>query len=133
MEICMQTPLLSLLLNLVLSVGNIILPIEDLMLPIENLMVDGGCIATTGGRRLFCIHTYTHLYMHTCTHIHTYTYTYTHIYAYIRTYTYTYTHIYIHIHNTYTHIHTYTHIYKQAHIGLKRIDMIVISIRTWVG
>jgi hypothetical protein len=43
----MQTPLLSLLLNLVLSVGNIMLPIED-------LMVDGGCIATTGGRRLFC-------------------------------------------------------------------------------
>jgi hypothetical protein len=48
MEICMQTPLLSLLLNLVLSVGNVMLPIED-------LMVDGGCIATTGGRRLFCI------------------------------------------------------------------------------
>jgi hypothetical protein len=48
MEICMQTPLLSLLLNLVLSVGNDMLPIED-------LMVDGGCIATTGGRRLFCI------------------------------------------------------------------------------
>jgi hypothetical protein len=46
MEICMQTPLLSLLLNLVLSVGNVMLPIED-------LMVDGGCIATTGGRRLF--------------------------------------------------------------------------------
>jgi hypothetical protein len=48
MELCMQTPLLSLLLNLVLSVGNI-------MLPIEELMVDDGCIATTGGRRLFCI------------------------------------------------------------------------------
>jgi hypothetical protein len=47
MGICMQTPLLSLLLNLVLSVGKIMLPIED-------LMVDGGCIATTGGRRLFC-------------------------------------------------------------------------------
>jgi hypothetical protein len=45
----MQTPLLSLLLNLVLSVGNVILPIED-------LMVDGGCIATIGGRRLFCFH-----------------------------------------------------------------------------
>jgi hypothetical protein len=43
----MQTPLLSLLLNFVLSVGNVMLPIED-------LMVDGGCIATTGGRRLFC-------------------------------------------------------------------------------
>jgi hypothetical protein len=40
--------LLSLLLNLMLSVGNVMLPIED-------LMVDGGCIATTGGRRLFCI------------------------------------------------------------------------------
>jgi hypothetical protein len=48
MEICMQTLLLSLLLYLVLSVGNIMLPIMD-------LMVDGGCIATTGGRRLFCI------------------------------------------------------------------------------
>jgi hypothetical protein len=48
MEICMQTPLLSLLLNLVLSVGNVIFPIK-------YLMVDGGCIATTGGRRLFCI------------------------------------------------------------------------------
>jgi hypothetical protein len=47
MGICMQTPLLSLLLNLVLSV-------EKVMLPIEDLMVDGGCIATTGGRRLFC-------------------------------------------------------------------------------
>jgi hypothetical protein len=51
MEICMQTPLLSLLLNLVLSV-------ENVMLPIDDLMVDGGCIATTGGRRLFCIETY---------------------------------------------------------------------------
>jgi hypothetical protein len=48
MGICMQTPLLSLLLNLVLLVGKV-------MLPIEYLMVDGGCIATTGGRRLFCI------------------------------------------------------------------------------
>jgi hypothetical protein len=47
MEICMQTSLLSLLLNLMLSVGNVMLPIED-------LMVDDGCIATTGGRRLFC-------------------------------------------------------------------------------
>jgi hypothetical protein len=35
------------LLNLVLSVGKA-------MLSIANLMVDGGCIATTGGRRLFC-------------------------------------------------------------------------------
>jgi hypothetical protein len=26
------------------------------MLSIANLMVDGGCIATTGGRRLFCMH-----------------------------------------------------------------------------
>jgi hypothetical protein len=43
MRICMQTPLLSPLLNLVLSVG------KD-MLPIEDLMVDGGCIATTGDR-----------------------------------------------------------------------------------
>jgi hypothetical protein len=49
MDLCMQTPLLSLLLNLVLSV-------ENVMLPIEDLMVDGGCIATTGGRRLFCLH-----------------------------------------------------------------------------
>jgi hypothetical protein len=48
MGICMQTPLLSLLLNLVLSVRKVMLPIED-------LMVDGGCIATTGGRRLFCL------------------------------------------------------------------------------
>jgi hypothetical protein len=47
MKICMQTSLFSLLLNLVLSVGNVMLPIED-------LMVDGRCIATTGGRRLFC-------------------------------------------------------------------------------
>jgi hypothetical protein len=31
-----------------LSVGNVMLPIED-------LMVDGGCIATTGGMRLFCL------------------------------------------------------------------------------
>jgi hypothetical protein len=44
----MQTLLLSLLLNLVLSVGNVMLPIKD-------LIVDGRCIATTGGRRLFCI------------------------------------------------------------------------------
>jgi hypothetical protein len=49
MRICMQTPLLSLLLNLMLSV-------EKVMLPIEDLMVDGGCIATTGGRRLFCLY-----------------------------------------------------------------------------
>jgi hypothetical protein len=48
MGICMQTPLLSLLLNLVLSVGKVMLPIED-------LMMDGRCIATTGDRRLFCI------------------------------------------------------------------------------
>jgi hypothetical protein len=46
MEIYMQMPLLSPLLNLVLSVGKVMLPIED-------LMVDGGCIGTTGGRRLF--------------------------------------------------------------------------------
>jgi hypothetical protein len=51
MEICMQTPLLSLMLNRMLSVGNVMLPIED-------LMVDGGCIATTGGRRLFCLFYY---------------------------------------------------------------------------
>jgi hypothetical protein len=38
----MQTPLLSLLLNLVLSVRNTMLLIKD-------LMVDGGCIATIGG------------------------------------------------------------------------------------
>jgi hypothetical protein len=31
MGICMQTPLLSLVLNLVLSVGKVMLPIEDLM------------------------------------------------------------------------------------------------------
>jgi hypothetical protein len=53
MGICMQTPLLSLLLNLVPSIGKVMLPIED-------LMVDGGCIATTGGRRLFCLLKYTH-------------------------------------------------------------------------
>jgi hypothetical protein len=60
MEICMQTLLLSLMLNLVLSVGNVMLPIED-------LMVDGGCIATTGGRRLFCkiIFIYTYIYIQT--------------------------------------------------------------------
>jgi hypothetical protein len=38
-----------LLLNLVLSVGNVMLPIED-------LMVDARCVATTSGRRLFCIY-----------------------------------------------------------------------------
>jgi hypothetical protein len=59
MGICMQTPLLSLLLNLVLSVGKVMLPIED-------LMVDGGCIATTGGRRLFCIYILYSVYMFTC-------------------------------------------------------------------
>jgi hypothetical protein len=32
-----------------------VLPVENHMLPIENLMVDDGCIATTGGSRLFCI------------------------------------------------------------------------------
>jgi hypothetical protein len=48
MGICMQTSLLFLLLNLMLLVGKVMLPIED-------LMVDGGCIATTSGRRLFCI------------------------------------------------------------------------------
>jgi hypothetical protein len=31
------------------------------MLPIEDVMVDGGCIATTGGRRLFCILIYTYI------------------------------------------------------------------------
>jgi hypothetical protein len=51
MGICMQTMLLSLLLNIMLSVGKVMLPIED-------LMVDGGCIATTDGRRLFCIYKY---------------------------------------------------------------------------
>jgi hypothetical protein len=59
MEICMRTSLLSLLLNLVLSVGNVMLPIED-------LMVDSGCIATTGGRRLFCF-TWISLYIYTNT------------------------------------------------------------------
>jgi hypothetical protein len=34
---------------------NLVLPVEKVMLSIANLMVDGGCIATTGGRRLFCI------------------------------------------------------------------------------
>jgi hypothetical protein len=33
----------------------LVLLIANHMLPIENLMVDGGCIATTGGSRLFCI------------------------------------------------------------------------------
>jgi hypothetical protein len=51
MEICIQTPLLSLLLNFMLSVGNVMLPMKD-------LMVDGGCIATTGGKRLFCIYSH---------------------------------------------------------------------------
>jgi hypothetical protein len=37
-----------LLLNLVLSVRNVMLSIED-------LMVDARCVATTGGRSLFCI------------------------------------------------------------------------------
>jgi hypothetical protein len=32
---------------------NLVLPVEKVMLSIANLMVDGGCIATTGGRRLF--------------------------------------------------------------------------------
>jgi hypothetical protein len=54
MGICMQTPLISLLLNLVLSVGKVMLPIED-------LMVDGECIATTGGRRLFYYHRYRYI------------------------------------------------------------------------
>jgi hypothetical protein len=40
-----------LLLNLVLSVGNIMLPIKD-------LIVDARCVATTGGRRLFCLYIY---------------------------------------------------------------------------
>jgi hypothetical protein len=34
---------------------NLVLPVGKVMLNIENLMVDGGCIATTGGRRLFCL------------------------------------------------------------------------------
>jgi hypothetical protein len=32
-----------------------VLLVGKVMLSIANLMVDGGCIATTGGRRLFCI------------------------------------------------------------------------------
>jgi hypothetical protein len=28
---------------------------RNVMFLIEDLMVDGGCIATTGGRRLFCL------------------------------------------------------------------------------
>jgi hypothetical protein len=50
----MQTPSLP-SVTLVLLVANH-------MLPIENLMVDGGCIATTGGSRLFCIYIY--IYIH---------------------------------------------------------------------
>jgi hypothetical protein len=53
----MQTPLLSLLLNLMLSV-------ENIMLHIEDLMMDGGYIATIGGRRLFC-HEYISSYVYT--------------------------------------------------------------------
>jgi hypothetical protein len=36
---------------------NLVLPVGKVMLSIANLMVDGGCIATTGGRRLFCMET----------------------------------------------------------------------------
>jgi hypothetical protein len=66
------------------------------------------CIATTGGSKSALIYRYLHIYIH----IHN---TYIYIYIYI-----------------YTHIRTYTYIYIQAYIGLKRIDMIVISIRTWI-
>jgi hypothetical protein len=45
------------LLNLVLLVGKV-------MLSIANLMVDGGCIATTGDTRLFCIQIYISGYLH---------------------------------------------------------------------
>jgi hypothetical protein len=38
-----------------------VLPVENHMLPIEDLMVDGGCIATTGGSRLFCICIYIYI------------------------------------------------------------------------
>jgi hypothetical protein len=34
---------------------NFVLPVGKVMLSIANLMVDGGCIATIGGRRLFCL------------------------------------------------------------------------------
>jgi hypothetical protein len=47
-----------------------------------------------------------------------------HLYTYIYIYTYTYTYI-----PTYIQIHIHAHIYT-AHTWLKRIDMILISIRT---
>jgi hypothetical protein len=34
---------------------NLVLPVGKVMLSIANLMVDGRCITTTDGRRLFCI------------------------------------------------------------------------------
>jgi hypothetical protein len=42
------------LLNRVLLIGKV-------MLSIANLTVDGGCIATTSGRRLFCIYIYIYI------------------------------------------------------------------------
>jgi hypothetical protein len=44
------------LLSLVRMVGKV-------MLSIANLMMDGGCIATTGGKRLFCIYVYVHYHL----------------------------------------------------------------------
>jgi hypothetical protein len=46
---------LQTLLLLSVKSCNLVLPVEKVMLSIANLMVDGGCITTTGGRRLFCI------------------------------------------------------------------------------
>jgi hypothetical protein len=40
---------------------NLVLPVGKVMLSIANLMVDGGCIATTGGRRLFCLNIYIYI------------------------------------------------------------------------
>jgi hypothetical protein len=52
------------------------------------------------------------------------------VHTHIYTYTHTCTHTYIY---TYIHTHIYIHIYTHAYIGLKRIDMIVISVMTWVA
>jgi hypothetical protein len=41
----------------------LVLPVENHMLPIKDLMVDGGCIATIGGSRLFCYKYYLYNYI----------------------------------------------------------------------
>ena len=55
-----------------------------------------------------CIHTHTHVCMHTYTNIsHNHTTIHTYIHAYIHTYIHTTIHTYIHTYN-HTYIHTYT-------------------------